>query len=235
MAAMAQLTRFGSYTPRSGGGFDFHFDLPRSKFKWDDKRFIRKVGEARAKALRSAGLIVKDMTKRGISQRTPRQLKSAQRVTIGQRFGFSLVALIDRVPKSNAVTSWKTPRFPNGMLRQDIQSDYDTRSKTAVIGPSQFPSLNVLHEKGGTSRRWFQPLPRRTRGNKVYGVLSNTVPRERSRWVTVNGRNRRRRGREITNSFSFQIRVTPRPYMQKGLRKAMPKIPQEFRDTIKGP
>lgn len=232
MASLSRLLSGGSYTPLPGGGFSFTLD---SKFKWDDKRLIRKVGEARVKALRAAGLVVKDRTKRVIGLRKPRQLKNAKRVQVGERFGLALVALIDRVPKSEALTSWSTPRHSKGMLREDIQSDYDTRSKTVVVGPSKFPALNVMHEKGGTARRWFKPIPMRARGDKVYGILTNTIPREKSRWVTINGRNRRRRGQEITSSYSFQIRVKPRSYMGKGLAKARPRIPEEFRDTIRGP
>lgn len=233
MAGMAQLTRFGSYTPRAGGGFDFHFDLPQSKFKWDDKRFIRKVGEARVKALRAAGLVVRDRTKRQMSRRTPR--KNPVRVHVGTRFDLKLVALIDRMPKGDRITSWKTQRNPQGMLYRDIQSDYDNRTNSVVIGPSAFPALNELQEKGGTSRRWFRPIPKKAPSGTVFGLLTNTIPRERSRWVTINGRNRRRRGREITSSYSFQIRIKPKSYMAKGLDKARPRIAEEFRNAISGP
>lgn len=233
MARMAQLQAFGSYTPRQGGGFDFHMDIPPSKFKWDDKRLIRKVGEARVKALRRAGLVVRDRTKRQMSRRSPR--KVPVRMTVGSRFDLKLVALVDRVPKSDRITSWKTPRNPEGMLYRDIQSDYDTRSQSVVIGPSRFPGLNALQEKGGTARRWFKPIPKKAPRDSVFGVLTNTIPREKSRWVTINGRNRRRRGREITASYSFQIRIKPRSYMAKGLAKARPRIPEQFRNTIQGP
>lgn len=233
MARMAQLQALGSYTPRAGGGFDFHMDLPASKFKWDDRRLIRKVGEARVKSLRRAGLVVRDRTKRQMSRRAPR--KNAMRMQVGNRFDLKLIALIDRVPKSDRITSWKTQRNPEGMLYRDIQSDYDSRTKSVVIGPSKFPALNEVQERGGTSRRWFKPIPKKAPRGSVFGVLTNSIPRERSRWVTVNGRNRRRRGREITSSFSFQIRIKPRSYMAKGLAKARPRIPEEFRNTISGP
>jgi hypothetical protein len=231
MASLAQLMKYGSIG--TSGGFDFKLDIPSNKFRWDDKRLKRKVGEARAKALRAAGLVVRDRTKRQISSRAPR--KVPVRMTVGSRFDLKLVALVNRVPKSDRITSWQTTRFPKGMLRQDIQSDYDNRSKSVVIGPAKFPALNQLQEKGGTSRRWFKPVPQKAPQGSVFGVLTNTIPREKSRWVTINGRNRRRRGREITSSFSFQIRIKPRAYMAKGLAKARPRIPQEFLDTIQGP
>ena len=230
MASLAQLMRYGSFG--TSGGFTFQLDIPASKFKWDDKRLIRKVGEARAKALRSAGLVVKDRTKRQIGSRSPR-VQPVQ-MTVGQRFGLQLVALVNRVPSEQRVTSWKTTRNPKGMLRQDIQSDYDTRSKTVVIGPSKFPKLNELQEKGGASVRYFKPIPKRARGQKVYGVLTNRTPRYSGLRLD---RNRRVRVTQVPSGspFKFTIRVRPRAYMQKGLEKAMKRIDAEFRDQISGP
>jgi hypothetical protein len=231
MASLAQLMKYGSIG--TSGGFDFKLDIPSSKFKWDDKRLKQKVGEARVKALRRAGLVVRDRTKRQMSRRSPR--KVPVRMTVGARFGLKLVALVDRVPKSDRITSWKTQRNPEGMLYRDIQSDYDNRSKSVVIGPSKFPALNELQERGGTARRWFKPIPKKAPRDSVFGILTNTIPREKKRWVTINGRNRRRRGREITSSYSLEIRIKPRSYMAKGLAKAKLRIPEEFRDTIQGP
>jgi hypothetical protein len=246
VASLSQLLQGGSFTPKAGGGFTFTMDLPKSKFKWDDKRLIRRVGEARAKALRSAGLVVKDRVRRGISSRKPLQPpksridQSANAQTkwvgkpmkVGSRFGMDLIALITRVPKANVVTSWKTSRFPDGMLKQDIQSKYDTGTRTVVIGPEKFPKLNVMHERGGSAQRWFKPIARRARGNRVYGILTNTPPKEGEP-------GRRRRGqpprRVMTGAYTFRIRVKARPYMATGLAKAMKRIPQEFRDQISGP
>lgn len=225
MASLSQLLRGGSFTPSAGGGFTFTLDLPKSKFKLDQPKMRRKVGEARAKALRQAGLVVRDRTKRKMSFRSPRS-RPVQR-KVGSRFGLDLVARIDRVPKANdVVTSWRTPRNPRGMLRSDIQSNYDHRSKTVVIGPSKFPRLNDLQERGGTAVRFFKPVPIRTRGKRVLGILTNTPPRERVG---------RRRTRLMANPYRFTIRIKRRPYMGKGLAAARPRIPREFRDTIRGP
>lgn len=233
MATLAQLMKFGSQVKMPDGSFRFVMDAPRSKFKWDDKRLIRKVGKARVEALRRAGLVVKSKAKREISNRTPRQLKNAKRMVVGKRFGLDLVALIDRVPVGDRVTSWKTPRHPKGMLREDIQSDYDTRTKTVVIGPSKFPKINAMHEFGGSARRWFKPVAMRTRGDRVLGILTNTPPRENYRRIDDRGR---RRGRPVMkNAFSFVIRIKKRPYMARGIVKALPRIPEEFRDTVRGP
>jgi hypothetical protein len=230
MASLASLMKGGSFTPLPGGGFDFKLDMPKSKFRWDDKRFKRLVGEARAKSLRKVGLVVKDRTKRGIGSREPiKNVKNWKRIKIGSRFGMDLIAMVDRVPKSKVVTSWRTPRNPEGMLRSDIQSDYDTRTKSVVVGPAKFPRLNDLIERGGTATRYFKPLPIRTRGKRVLGILTNTPPRENFR------SGRRAPGRVMANAFSFQIRIKPRAYMAKGIAKARPRIPEQFRDQIKGP
>jgi hypothetical protein len=224
MASLAQLLRGGSFTPAPGGGFTFSMDLPKSKFKLDQPKIRRRVGEARARALREVGLVVRDRTKRQMSSRKPRS--RPVRIKVGVRFGLDLVALVDRVPKPGVVTSWRTSRNPRGMLRSDIQSDYDTRTKTVVIGPSKFPRLNELHEKGGSAVRYFKPVPIRARGNRVLGVLTNTPPKT----------NFRRRGaRIIEKPFRFTIRIKNRAYMGKGLAAARPRIPFEFQDTIRGP
>jgi hypothetical protein len=230
MATLAQLMKYGSVG--TSGGFDFKLDLPASKFKWDSRKLIRKVGEARAKALRRVGLVVKDRTKRVISSRSPR--KNPKRVKVGTRFGLDLIALVDRVPKPDVVTSWRTSRFPKGMLRQDIQSDYDTRTQSVVVGPAKFPKLNVLHEAGGVGVRYFKPVPIRVPGNRVLGILTNTPPKRRQARRDKRGRLRYRMVEEA-NPPTFRIRVKPRPYMARGLAKAMPRIPQEFRDQIRGP
>jgi hypothetical protein len=232
MASLASLMKGGSFTPLPGGGFDFKLDMPKSKFRLDDKRFKRLVGEARARSLRKVGLVVKDRTKRQMSSRAPRQ--RPKQVRIGSRFGMELIARIERVPKSDVVTSWRTSRNPRGMLRSDIQSDYDTRSKSVVVGPAKFPRLNDLIERGGTAIRYFKPLPIRTRGNRVLGILTNTPPATK-RWFTDSRRRVRTKMVADVNPFSFRIRIKPRAYMAKGIAKARPRIPEQFRDQIRGP
>jgi hypothetical protein len=228
MASISQLTRGGSFTPLPGGGFKFTLDLPKSKFKIQNERIRRKVGEARAKALTRVGAIVMRRTQGAMSNRVPR--KRPVNVTVGTRFNLKLVALVNRVPLSDKVTSWKTTRNPKGMLLSDIQFDYDRRSESVVVGPAKFPKLNALVERGGSSRRWFKPIPKSGRG-RVYGVLTNTPPKEGS----SKRRSRDGRRRTMTGAYSFKIRIKRRQYMQKGLKLAQPRIEKEFRDQIRGP
>jgi hypothetical protein len=222
MASLAQLMKGGSFTPLPGGGFSFNLKI-KTKFKLDTARVRRKLGEATADALKFAGYDVKKATRREMSNRTP--TKRAQNWKIASRHGFDLYAQINRVPKSDRVTSWKTPRHPDGFLRSDIESNYDTRSKTVVIGPSKIPRINRLHEFGGQVTVYFKPIPRPPGsrwGNRIYGVLTNRRPK-------VTGSSRIQQA----GIYSFTRNVKPRRYMEKGLQKALPRIPKYFKNMIR--
>jgi hypothetical protein len=223
MASIGSLLSRGSLIPDGAGGWKLELS---TKFKWDEKKFRRLEGKARMKALSRAGLRVKQSCQKQISARKPLS-KNPKQWQIATRHGFDLIALVDRPSKPDQLTSWRTPRNPSGMLRKDIENDYDGRSQSVVVGPSKFPWLNQLHEFGGTSKpRYFLPIPRRTRGNRVFGVLTNTRP-------TV-GRGGRRRV-EQAGVYSFTPRIKARPFMSKGLAAARRKIPEEFRDQLRGP
>lgn len=219
---MADLARRGSLVPDGAGGWKLQMS---TKFKWDEKRFRRLEGEARMRALSKAGLRVKHACQKQISARKPAS-KSPKRWKIATRHGFDLIALVDRVPKSDKLTSWRTPRNPSGMLRKDIENDYDRKSRSVVVGPSKFPWLNQLHEFGGMSKpRYFSPIPKRTRGNQILGVLTNRKP------TVGKGRSRV----EQSGVYSFTFRIKARPYMAKGIAAARKKIPEEFRNQLRGP
>ena len=223
MASVASLLRGGSMTPTAGGGWTFKID---SKFQWDTPKLKRKIGEANAVALKRAGMDVRQSAQKGMSSRTP---KTPKEWRIATRQGYDLVALVDRVPKSDVVTSWRTPRSPKGELRQSIEYDYDYRRETVAIGPSaerMRPSVNRTLEFGGTTTHYFVPVQRNPRGrrrNTIYGRLRNSRPRVRGTRIEQRG------------VYSFTRTVKGRGFMAKGLAKAMPKIPERYRNTIKGP
>jgi len=218
MASIGSLLSRGSLVPNGAGGWKVQLS---TKFKWEEKRLRQKVGEARAKALKNVGLLVKGKTQREMSNRAPR--KRPVNVKIGTRFGFDLIAQIERVPKSDRVTSWKTARHPKGFLRQDVQSDYDFKSGSVVVGPAKRPAINQLLEFGGPSKRYFVPIAKRSRGKKVYGYLANVPPR-------IKGTRDRQSG-----LYSFNTTIKPRGFMAKGLKVSLAKIPAQFKDQIKGP
>lgn len=199
----------------SGRGRGF---VGQTKFKWTHVQ--KKLGEARVKALKIAGAEVRRGAQRAMSNRAP--LKTPKLIDLGTVNGERLVAKRSQVPKSDRVTSWKTPRFPKGFLRSDIQYDYDSSSDTVVVGPAKLPKLNRLHEIGGQVPLFFvrtappSRVPRRLSGGTVFGIQSNT-PAGRDA-VRLGGR-----------------RVKGRRYMATGLKAAKAKIAQAWRDKIVGP
>jgi hypothetical protein len=223
MASLAQLLRGGSLVPDGAGGFKLQIS---SKFKWDTEKLQRKLGEANAKALQRVGMDVRKIVQKGMSSRTP---KTPRKWKIASRHGFDLVALVDKVPKPDVVTSWRTTRNPKGELRQSIESDYSHRRQSVVVGPAadrMSPRLNVLLEKGGTTTHYFVPVPRNPRGrrkNAVYGRLQNSRPRIRGTRILQSG------------IYSFTRTVKGRGFMAKGLQKALPKIPDRWRNSVQGP
>lgn len=235
MAQMAQMSasmlqRRGSMVLGADGTWQFKLS---TKYNWDSPKLKRMMGDARRKSLIRCGLILKQTVKKGMSgSRGPRSpLTRPKHWTIGSRHGFELVALVDRVPKSDRVTSWRTQRYPGGMLRSDIEDDYDTARKTVVVGPSKFPKINQLHEFGGRTTRHFVPIPKRARGNRVYGVLTNVKP---TVWTGKRG-GRARSAPEQAGIYTFSTRVKARPYMGSAIKKARSKIPQQFRNQLRGP
>jgi len=224
MASIASLMRGGSMVPDGAGGFTFKLD---SKFQWDTKKLRKKIGEANAKALKRAGMDVRSAAQKGMSSRQP--LGNARQWQIAERHGFRLVALIRKVPKADVVTSWRTSRNPKGELRQSIEYDYDYGREKVAIGPSAArmrPAVNKILEFGGTTTHYFVPVRRNPPGgrrNTIYGRLSNSRPRVRGTRIEQSG------------LYSFQRTVQGRGFMAKGLAKALPKIPERYRNTVTGP
>lgn len=223
MASISQITKGGSWTPLPGGGWKFQIEF-QTKFKWNTPAVKRKLAKATREALNKAGNDVREATRKQMSSRAP--LKSGRQWRVGERLGYELIARVDKIPRSDRVTSWRTARFPNGYLRSQIQSDYDTGRKSVVVGPEvggRDSRVNYLLEKGGTATYYFVPGGKQRRsGNKVYGTLSNRRPRARGRSGAVE-----------SGVFSFSRPIRPRGFMAKGLAKALPKIPECFRGKLR--
>lgn len=225
MASIGQLLRGGSFVPLPGGGYEFKLEF-KSKFKWESKKLRRKIGQANATALKRVGMDVRRIVQKGMSWRTP---KAPRQWKIATRHGFDLVALVTKVPRPDVVTSWRTARNPKGRLRQAIQYDYSYSSESVVVGPSadtMTPRINVTLEKSGQVTTYFVPTLRNPPGrrrNVIYGRLQNSRPR-------VSGTRFGQSG-----LYSFTRTIKGRGYMAKGLAKALPKIPEKYRDTVTGP
>lgn len=188
-----------------------------TKFRWG--HVLKRLGEARVKALRIAGAEVRRGVQREMSNRRP--VKNPRLVDLGTVNGERLVAKVSQPTRPERVTSWKTSRFPKGFLRSDIQYDYDTGTDTVVVGPAKAPKLNKLHEVGGSVDLYFYrvgppaKVPRKF-ARARFGIFTNTPIGEQSI----------RLGRR---------RVKARRFMANGLKVALPKIAPAWRDTIVGP
>lgn len=221
MASIGTLLRGGSLVPTPGGGWKLDIQVS-TKFKWDFAKVKKSIEKGTIDALYKAGADVREATKKQMSNRAP--LSKPRQWKIASRHGFDLIARVDRVPKSDKVTSWKTSRSPKGYLRSQIQSA-PLGKKSVIVGPdtARNPRVNWLLERGGTATYYFVPggIQRRS-GKKVYGVLTNRLP-------MVGGRN----GTPEMGIYSFTRTIKPRRFMAQGLAKAMPRIPEAFRNRIR--
>jgi len=202
-----------------------------TKFKFSKEKLKKLVGAAAAEALQKAGLWVRRTTQRGIvggstpSGRRPRANPVFR--TYGEKDGYPVVGAITRVPRDDKVSSWA----PKAFLRNDIESDYDFSTKSVVIGPSKNPWLNQLHEFGG-SRTYYvaigkDPVPTYN-GKKIKRSLMRKGSKGWGAYV----------GYVTDKPRTFKIgqrTLKPRRYMENGLQAGISRIPEQFRDTIKGP
>lgn len=213
----------------------------KTKFNWSKGELQRLVGPAAAVALQKAGLEVRKATQRsmvGGATPTGRQLR-AKPVwwKVGEKDGYPVVAYVKKVPRPDKVSSWA----PKAFLRNDVQSDWDPRTRSVVIGPSKFPWLNKLHEFGGSVNVYVshgkypaktfagENIPKRLQRESTYrvsnGKRSRTVKRRDGAYVGVFN----------NNGGAFRVgtrQVKGRRYMEIGLLRSINKIPQQFRNTM---
>lgn len=214
--------------------------IPRIKTKFflDRPGIIRKVGKGRAKALRKAGAMVYRSVQKQFKSGTPSKKGSVKTVGVipGRWRSLPLYERRTRVAKSNAITSWRGRRSPDGFMRSAIAFAYDTSSDSVVIGPMRAAWLNQLHEFGGSqSQRLYlrfrgRAVPRQAAfglkrtGNKSQFVYVGTFMHPRPTTANFKATARTRR-----------VRVRPDRYQQKGLAKVRSRIPEQFRNQISGP
>lgn len=202
-----------------------------TKFKFSKEKLRRLVGDAAAEALQKAGLWVRRTTQRGMvggSTTSGRRPRSSPVFRIyGEKDGYPVVGAITQVPRDDKVSTWA----PRAFLRNDIQSDYDFSTKSVVVGPSKAPWLNQLHEFGGSRTYWVsigkEPTPFYG-GKKLKRSLMRKGPKGWGAYV----------GYVIDKPRAFKIgqrTIKGRQYMENGLQAGMSKIPEQFRDKIKGP
>ena len=205
----------------------------KTKFNWNKAELTRLIGKASAVALQKAGLDVRKQTQRGIVGGSTRQgrkpLAKPRWWKVGQKGNYPVVAFVRKVPRDDKVSSWS----PQAFLRNDIQADFDPRSRSIVIGPSKVPWLNQLHEFGGSVNVYVR--------HGKYPVTQfggHKVPQ--SMMAAGKGRGRTSaRGAYVGvfdntrgDFFVGTRQVKARRYMEIGLLAALPKIPKQFQDRI---
>ena len=206
----------------------------KTKFQWNKAELTRLIGKASAIGLQKAGLEVRKASQRMIVGGSTRQgrkpLAKARWWKVGQKGGYPIVAYVKKVPRPDKVSSWA----PQAFLRNDIEADFDPRSRSIVIGPSKVPWLNQLHEFGGSVNVYV----RHTKF-PVNSFAGQKVPQS---MLTTDGRRRRSKkaggayvGVFNNTSGAFFLgsrRVRPRAFMEIGLQAAMSKIPRQFQNRI---
>lgn len=221
---------------------DKHGKRQRTKFKWSTEA-AKILGPATAIALQKAALEVRRNAQRmmvGGGTRTGRKpLANPRWWKVGEKDGYPVVAYVKKVPREDKVSSWS----PTAFLRNDVQADWDSRTRSMVIGPSKAPWLNQLHEFGGTVNVYVMhgKTPVRSFGGK-------DVPKKYQRVTeyTVNGKGGRKRTRKTylgayvgifnNNDGAFRVgtrTVRGRGYMEIGLQASLSKIPQQFRNRLR--
>lgn len=236
--SMSALGRRGSLVPDGAGGWKLQLS---TKFKWDIEKFKKREGEARMKALSRAGLITKRLSQKQFRRR--QIMRKPIWTNEGTHNGYPLVAIRFQDSTQGRVTTWKPKEF----LRRDIEDDYDPKTRSVVIGPSKFPRLNQLHEFGGRDEVKLKLV----RDVPVTNLYQYKVPQS----LIGKGQGRDRRGRFMRKGayvgtwHSSRARVkgkrrtvaydsgkVPKAgYMAKGIAAAKGKIPQQFRNQLRGP
>lgn len=217
----------------------------QTKFQWNKGDLEKMIGAGAAIALQKAGLEVRKTTQRMmVGGSTPAGRKPRARPQwwkVGEKDGYPVLAYVKKVPHPEKVSSWS----PRAFLRNDVQSDFDTRSRSVVIGPSKAPWLNQLHEFGGNVRVYV--MHGKTPVRRFGG---DDIPKKHQRSVSyrmIDGGGRSRKKRAYAGAyvgifsnrggrFFVGVRtVRDRAYMEIGLQVAISqgKIPKQFENTIK--
>lgn len=224
--------------------FRFQFKVRRGFF--DVGKVRRTLGEARFRALDKSGLKVKEAAKRGIGQRAPKKTKKWVRSSReGRPVEFVGGLYRDITPYGSGkprspgapVKSWSPKRF----LYRDVRNYYDFSRGSVVIGPEKAPWLNQLHEFGGSLTLTAWRIG-------VGAARTAKLRRDRGRGIARDAGGRQRLGALLWTHKGFRgsrnweqtsirrsVRYPARPFMgSAAVKTALQKIPEYFRDTIRG-
>lgn len=201
----------------------------------------KKVEASRDKALDRAGSMTRRSAQKQFRRRQP--LKKPIWKMVGSHEGYPLVSMSFQEATQGKVTTWKPKEF----LRRKIFYGLDKRRGSVVIGPDQkVASVQQLQEFGGSDPvklKLVAPIP-------VANLYQYKVPQS----MLGRKQGRDRRGRFISNKRAYigmwqsqksrskgktvatdSGRVPGAGFMGKGVAAIRQKIPQQFRNQLRGP
>jgi hypothetical protein len=234
--------------PVSAGTVErFRFQFKVRKGFFDVPKVRKTLGEARFRALDKAGFQIHSAAKRGIGQRAPKKTKKWVKTSReGRPVEFVGGLYRDITPYGSGkprapgqpVKSWQPKRF----LYRDIRYYYDFSRGSVVIGPEKAAWLNQLHEFGGTLRLTAYRInvgaariafQRRSKGRAIARGSNGRQALGALLWTHKGFRGSR--GWDRT-SMTKSARYPARPFMgSASVATALRKVPEAFRDTIRGP
>ena len=201
----------------------------------------KKVEASRDKALDRAGSMTRRSAQKQFRRRQP--LKKPIWKMVGSHEGYPLVSISFQESTPGKVTTWKPKEF----LRRKIFYDKDKRRGSVVIGPDQkVASVQQLQEFGGSDPvklKLVAPIPvANLYQYKVPQSMFGSMKRDRKgrflrqlayigTWHSQKARVRGNRKTVATDSG----RVPAAGFMGKGLAAIRQKIPQQFRNQLRGP
>lgn len=221
-----------------------------TKFKWEKSTLLQRYDKATRETLKWAGMDTRRSIQRQMSQRKPatqpigpngafyvvKQGKPERRVNAirDSRGRFQkrkmgggetqFVAAVYRVPKPDRVTSWKTAQFPKGFLNRSIESDWDDRTKSVVVGAAKAQWLADLHDIGGTATFSFLP-PAQSLQQKFRDMRKGKDPKG-----TVYGF--LREGDFKGSLMTIKREIRGKNFMQIGYFAVRGKIMRKFQDAM---
>lgn len=201
----------------------------------------KKVEASRDKALDRAGSMTRRSAQKQFRRRQP--LKKPIWKMVGSHEGYPLVSISFQESTPGKVTTWKPKEF----LRRKIFYDKDKRRGSVVIGPDQkVASVQQLQEFGGSDPvklKLVAPIPvANLYQYKVPQSMFGSMKRDRKgrflRQLAYIGTWHSQKARVSGNRKTVATdsgRVPAAGFMGKGLAAIRQKIPQQFRNQLRGP
>lgn len=216
-----------------------------TKFHWDTSELLRRYDQATRDALKWAGMDTRRSIQRQMSHRQiptkpkfyivrPGQpdrrinsIRDERGRFIKRKMGggkAQFVAPVFRVPLPEKVTTWRTSANPKGFLDRSIESDYDDRTKSVVVGAAKAQWLADLHEFGGEQTYSFVPMLKE--GQKKYREMREGKDPKNTVYGFIYFGDRK--GALMT----FKRDLRGRHFTDYGYHAALPKVMKKFKEAM---